>query len=249
MTTRKNVPAGALAAALALAGCSTPGPLHVYLVADDNDRNIVDSAAGQWVEQRSFLAHEDQLTGFAYDPYTDHFFLRLAPGNRIRVVDRPARTIKREFEIAGLFGPSGGDLALRPRDGHLFLLHDGGHAIAEATRFGKLVRTFPLNNLTQPGIGVAFDPSSDRLLVLQADGRHLSQHTLDGRWLGDCLLERQAGPSLGFDPAAGEIYAASSDGLAAYVVFGRDGKFRRALPLPISSGFVDVGSRSFLRLF
>src|SRR6185436_8779329 len=97
---------------LALAGCATPGPWHVYLGDAPAPTVVVDVSGDARTEVPSFLEPEDQLTGLAYDPFTDHLFLRLAPGNKIRVVDRPARAIKREFTIESLSTTGGGDLAV-----------------------------------------------------------------------------------------------------------------------------------------
>src|SRR5436190_17530024 len=110
-----------LCVALALGGCATPGPMHVYFTGSGAPEVIGDAGGDRQVDVPSFLEPEDALTGLAYDPFTDHLFLRLAPGNQIRVVDRPARAIKREFTIDGLSAAGGGDLAVRPRDGHIFL--------------------------------------------------------------------------------------------------------------------------------
>ncbi|MSU66734.1 MAG: hypothetical protein EXS38_11680 [Opitutus sp.] len=98
MTTRKNPrPLTALAAlawlALGAGGCATPGPLHVYLLATDRSEQVQDRGDGRAADVPSFLAENERLTGFAYDPYTDHFFLRLAPeiGSRSSI-DRPRRS-------------------------------------------------------------------------------------------------------------------------------------------------------------
>src|SRR5471032_2047214 len=139
MTTRKLAARLLLAAALcALAlgggGCATPGPLHVYSLASPTAPDIADRGPEPALDVPSFLAAGETVTGFAYDPFTDHFFLRLAPGNRIRVVDRPARAVKREFVVSGLPATGGGDLAVRPRDGHIFLVHPTEPMVIELTR-------------------------------------------------------------------------------------------------------------------
>ena len=74
----------ALATLLLLAGCATPGPLHRYSTSADSPAEIHDAGSdGTTASVPSFLAVGEHLVGFAYDPFTDHFFLRLAPGDLI----------------------------------------------------------------------------------------------------------------------------------------------------------------------
>lgn len=249
MTTRKHQPLAAAlaAAALGLAGCATPGPLHVYLAAP-HAPSIRDEDGATTATVPSFLADGDTLTGLAYDPFTDHLFLRLAPGNRIRVVDRPARAIKREFTAEGVPATGGGDLAVRPRDGHLFLSHPTEPAVIELTRFGKFVRTIPLEAASAPADGVAYDAARDRLLVL-AGGTpaHVVSYDLTGALLGTIrLAEPVAAGPLGFDSEKREYYLPLPD-RQSVGVFDESGKQSRTLPAPAM--FLDVGPRSFLRVF
>jgi hypothetical protein len=232
-----------------LTGCSTPGPLHVYVLEDAGNRPIVDLSPSGPFESSSFLKADEKVSGFAYDPFTDHFFLRLEPGNRIRVVDRPARAIKREFEIAGLPNSGGGDLAVRPRDGHLFLIHEEGAAIAETTRLGKLVRTFRLDGLAQRAGALALDPTADRLFALMRDGRLVTLHDFTGKKLSEFRLERTVILSLGFDPASGRLYGSPRDDSASVVTFALDGQQQQTLQLRHPASAVDVGPRSFIRVF
>ena len=172
----------ALAAALLLSttGCATRGPLHVYSLSTGAERPVLDFGAGGSAEVPSFLAEEDRVTGFAYDPYTDHFFLRLAPGNRIRVVDRPARAIKRELEIKG--APEGsGDMAVRPVDGHIYLLGPEPGRLLRCTRLGKFLGDLTLEGAAADATGLAFDMGRDVLLVLGEGGRRVTVHDLSGR--------------------------------------------------------------------
>jgi hypothetical protein len=192
----------------------------------------------------SFLEPEDRLAGFAYDPFTDHFFLRLAPGNRIRVVDRPARAIKREFTIDGL--GAGGDLAARPRDGHLFFLESSPVRVVETTRLGKIVRTIHCESVTAAA-GIAVDPERQRLILLHADGRQLTVHDLEGRRLESHRLAHAVEGSLALDAERGELHAPLRGSPARIGVFDLQGRQRRELP--VAARFVDVGPRSFLRVF
>ena len=253
MTTRKNFRRLAIAAALTCvafggAGCATPGGLHVYSLASTAHETVHDSGPEGAADMPSFVAPNETLMGFAYDPFTDHFFLRLAPGNHFRVVDRPARAIKREFNVAELPATGGGDLAIRPRDGHVFALVPAESAVVEVTRYGEFVGKIPLEKIGGPPRGVAFDAAEDRLLILHGDSSaQISGHAPDGRQLSRVALDRViAGDWLAFDSEKREFYAPLAGG-ESVGVFGEDGKFRRELPLHAT--LLDVGPRSFLRMF
>jgi uncharacterized protein YjiK len=233
---------------LGFSGCATPGPLHLYSL-PPGSKNIHDQGNGQTAEVPSFLEAGDRLTGFAYDPFTDHFFLRLAPGNAIRVVDRPARKIKREFTIDGIPAEgAGGDLALRPRDGHLFLLHPREALVLETTRLGKFLRSIPLGDTAGLPLGIAYDAGENRLLVLAPDRHRITVHAVDdGRKIRDLALDRAVGPSLAFDAEKREFHAPLADSPGHVGVFDAYGKFLRQAAAP--GNFVDVGQRSFVRVF
>ncbi len=236
--------------ALLAGGCATPGPLHVYsLEGRGADRVVRDHGNGTTATVPGFLEADDTVTGFAYDPFTDHFFLRLAPGNALRVVDRPARAIKREFTVEGLPAAGGGDLALRPRDGHLFFLAPAGEApaIYEVTRYGKLLRRFDLAGHTAAPLGVAFDLARDQLLVLSADGRRVVRHDLQGARVGELTLGAAAGPALAFDSEARVFYAPLRSEPASLGTFDETGRPLR--PAPGAGNFVDIGQRSLIRVF
>ncbi len=234
--------------ALFATGCATPGPLHVYTLQRGETRAVLDHRPdGTQVDVPGFLAPADTVTGFAYDPFTDHFFLRLAPGNLIRVVDRPARKIKREFTLEAAAGARGGDLTLRPADGHLFLLDAAAAQVVETSRLGKLIRVVRLADTTRPPTGIAYDSDRDQLLVLASDGRQITVHDREGGRLGERMLDREVTPSLAFDRGAREFYAplrATPDTLG---VFNEQGQLQRTIPAP--GPFVDVGARSFVRVF
>lgn len=242
--------AAALLAGVALgaAGCATKGQLHVYAVTAGPARPVLDLGPDGAREHPSFLAPGDGVSGFAYDPFTDHFFLRLAPGNRVRVVDRPARAVKREFTIEG--APAGaGDLAVRPRDGHLFLLGARPGQILEATRLGRYVGEFTLAGTGGPVIGLAFDAAQDLLLALAADGRRLTVHDRRGSLRREVQLDQAADPALAFDADAREFHAPLRARPGAIGVFAEDGRLLRTAPVPHAAGLIDVGPRSFLRVF
>jgi len=210
---------------------------------------IVDAGAeGGRVDVPAFLEPTDELTGLAYDPFTDHFFLRLAPGNRILVVDRPARAVKRAFMIRDLPDGPGGDLAVRPRNGHIFLLLPGEPALLQLTRLGERVRTLPLVPAPLPPTGIAYDPIQDRLLILvPARPARIAAYDLEGREKGAITLDREVGASLAFDPERREYYVPLAGSGSPVGVFDQHGRWQRNLDG--SAAFVDLGPRSFLRLF
>jgi len=268
MTTRKKFPArpgatlvrAAILSAVALGGggCATPGPLHLYTlgagsagvfsVASTSLDAVQDTGPDGTANVPSFVGPNETLTGFAYDPFTDHFFLRLAPGNRIRVVDRPARAIKREFKVDALSTVGGGDLAIRPRDGHVFALEPTERAVVEFTRLGEFVRRLALDALPGPAAGLAYDSARDRLLVLSGGKvAHVTAHALDGSLLSSVALDGKITPAaLAYDPEKKEFYVPLNSG-GAIGVFGEDGRPRGVIPVPAT--FLDVGSRSFIRMF
>ena len=228
-------------------GCATPGALHLYTIATAQTAVVRDTRGGAAADDaHDFLASGETLTGFAYDPFTDHFFLRLAPGDRVRVLDRPNRWIKREFIGEQLPAAGGGDLAVRPRDGHIFFVHPTEPALLELTRLGKFVRTLPLAPPSAVPTGVAYDAAHDRLLVLEGP-RTIVTRDLDGRALGRVALDRAVGRSLAFDAETREFYASLAGEPAQVGVFDEQGRLVRTLPFAAS--FIDLGPRSFLRLF
>ena len=245
MTTRKHSAWLGGAFACWLAGCATPGPLHVYSVPAIRAETIRDDGHHQSADWPSFLAPGETITGFAYDPYTDHFFLRLAPGNRIRVVDRPARKIKRELELDP--DATGGDLALRPLTGHLYLLRTGEASVLEITRLGKTVRTFALRGANGIPTALAFDAEQNHLLVLGADRRTVTRHDLQGEPGRAITLAHAAGGSLAFDSVGRCFYATSDRDDGGIEVFDESGKWLRREPA--RARFVDVGPRSLVRVF
>jgi hypothetical protein len=201
------------------------------------------------VDVPSFVAAGEAVTGLAYDPYTDHLFLRLAPGNRIRVVDRPDQSIKREFTIPELTARRGGDLAVRPRDGHLFFLCPGERFIVESDRFGKFVHQVALPGLEGEARGLAYDPVRDRLLLATGEEpSSLQVFDLEGRRLQ--TVELAVGPveSLAYDAANRELYALVA-ARPAIQVLDEEGRLLRTLPAGATPDFVDLGQRSFVRVF
>ena len=257
MTTRNCLGAPAALLVLLCAGCATPGPLHIYTAAPTPAAPLRDLArdTATVAEIPAFVADTETLVGFAYDPFTDHFFLRLAPGDRFRVIDRPARAIKRDFTLPALAlapGGGGGDLAIRPADGHVFAPHPAQPAVVEFNRFGRILRTLPLATLTAPPSALAFDTARDRLLALGGgDLPRVTVHDLAGQRLAAFALDGAVTlTALAYDSAHRELYAPLAHE-PAVGIFNDQGHLVRTLPLPPAAPapFLDVGPRSFLRLF
>jgi uncharacterized protein YjiK len=201
------------------------------------------------VEVPSSTTAEDQLTGLAYDPYTDHLFLRLAPGNRLRVVDRPDRKIKREFTVPELAGFGGGDLTVRPRDGHIFFACPTERFVVETDRFGKFVRRLELAGLNGEASGIAYDAVRDRLLIaVNGPTVELRIHGLDGKLLQSARWDAGQVRSLAYDAASRELHAVVQ-GESSVLVFSEEGKLLRKVPATGPVDFVDLGQRSFVRVF
>ncbi len=237
--------------ALNLTGCATPGPTHAYLAGRPEDPILDVLPGAPDASIPAFLGSGNELYGIAYDPFTDHLFLRIFPGDYIRVIDRPARRIKRSFFVEGL-PPGRGDLAIRSSDRHLFFAHPTLPAVVETTLYGRAVDTITLENLQEPPAGVAYDQANDRLLILQAGAvPRIGVYTLAGKLVGSVVLDKSVRPiSLAYDSTASEFYAPLLDE-PAVGVFNAKGQWLRTLP---ESGgnprdFVDVGQRSLLRLF
>ena len=165
----------------------------------------------------------------------------------MRVVDRPARRLKRELELPG--GTGGGDLAVRPRNGHLFLLTGSAGEVAEHTRLGRPVGHFALEGVGAAPRGLAFDAGRDELVVLAADGRTVSRHDLAGRRLGELRLAATAVGPLACDGVTGEFHAVLAEGAGEVGVFGPDGARRGTWSAGGPGALIDLGPRSFLRVF
>ena len=240
---------------LALAGCSTPGTAHAYLyspgISETTVRDVDPLTGAEIAQIPAFVQEGEQVIGLAYDPYTDHIFLRIFPGNRILVIDRPAGKVKRVFQAPNL--PLGGhDLTIRPRDRHLFFSDPTGPALIETGLYGELEGYIRLAGLAGPVRGVAYDVVSDELLVLPAEvSAGVLRFSLKGEARGELRLEQPVqGNSLAYDAVDRCCYASLADG-SAIGVFDAKGRLLRTLPRPAPDRevFLDIGPRSLLRLF
>lgn len=237
--------------ALGGAGCSTPGPNHAYL-GSRAENPIIDRLPGAPDAPIStFLNEVSELYGIAYDPFTDHLFLRVLPGNYVRVIDRPAGKIKRSFSVPGLT-PGAGDLAIRSIDRHLFFVQPDRPELLETNLTGHTVRTITLEGMQGVPRGVAYDQKRDRLLILQDGPRAcITTYDLAGKPVGSITLDRGVRPtSLAFDSVANEFYVPLSD-QPAVGVFNLQGRFLRHVDTASgqSHDYVDVGPRSLIRMF
>lgn len=245
----------ALPSLLGLTGCSTPGVAHAYLyspAAGETTVRDIDPLTGAELAQIPAFANEsEQVLGLAYDPYTDHLYLRIFPGNVVRVVDRPANRVKRVTVAPSL--PLGGhDLAIRSRDRHLFFTDPNSPALIETELYGELENYIRLHGLDAPVWGVAYDAVADELLILpdQTSDRVL-RYNLTGHPVGELPLEHAVqGASLAYDSVDRLYYASLADG-SAIGVFDLKGRLLRRLPRPAAERevFIDIGPRSLLRLF
>ncbi len=247
--------AGLAALALALlAGCSTPGPSHAYLYSPALGSTVRDIDPGSGAEQAAVPAYiqpHETVSGMVYDPFTDHVFLRIFPGRFVRVVDRPARKIKREFTAPSL--PLGGhDFTIRSTDRHFFFTDGSGPALIETNINGVFVRRLALAGLAAPAHGVAYDLVNKELLVLAAEtSDRVHRFAMDGTARGEIPLETSVrGISLGFDAVERTLFASLADG-SAIGAFDTQGRLLRRLPRPAPDQdvFIDLGPRSLLRLF
>lgn len=251
---RGFVALGLLGLALGLAGCSTPGPSHAYLYSPAlgptiRDINPLDGAESSNVV--AFVDGGEQVLGLAYEPYTDHLYIRIFPGNRIRVIDRPAGKVKREIHVPSL--PLGGhDFAIRSVDRHFFFTDPTAPALIEVDLAGNLEGYIKLEGLDQPVWGVAHDQVSGELLILASETTdRIRRHGTDGALRSELKLERAVrGLSLAYDPVERLSFASLDDG-SAIGVFDDRGRLVRSLPRPDPSRetFIGIGPRSLLRLF
>lgn len=238
-----------------LSGCSTPGPSHAYLYSPAPGPSTVrdvDPRDGAEIAQiPAYVEQGEKVIGMAYDPYTDHLFIRIFPGNFIRVVDRPAAQVKRVFQAPSL--PLGGhDLAIRSRDRHLFFTEPTSPALIETDLYGEFQKHIRLAGLETPVWGVAHDLVRDELLILPAEtSDRVLRYTMAGEKLSELHLEEPVqGASLAYDPVD-QLYYASLADATAIGVFDAKGRLLRQISRPVAERevFIDVGPRSLLRLF
>ncbi len=240
------------------AGCSTAGPNHLYITKGGGEPiHDVTHDGAPATEVPSRTAVEEKILGLAYDSYTDELFVRLAPGNLVRVVDRPSQRHLRDMTLPELpphtANPASADLTIRSRNRHLFLVDADGRSIIEYSLFGELVRRLaPEVGRAFIG-GLAFDQINDRLLVL-LDGEHsaILTCTLDGREESRRELQGAVLPlSLAYDSAAQHFFVPMPGGKTVGV-FDAQGRHLSTISPTATTGDVSAlasGERSFVRIF
>ena len=251
-----------------LSGCATTGPNYIYATVDKDP--AVHALGPQARSIPGAVAPGERVLGLAYDFNTDHLFLRIAPAQVIRVIERPSGKILREMplsldnspadEVVGTnTGPAAAgngagstntaDLAIRSSDRHLFAVHPDGRSVVELTLFGEVVRRLSLPSLSEPIGGLAFDQRQLRLLALT--GNIVVTFALDGRELSRVTLRAPVrAVSLGYDSAASHYFVPLADSVTV-------GEFDSAgrlvathhvmLAGPITT--LDAGPRSLVRVF
>ncbi len=245
---------------VAVAACSTRGPSHVYW-AESSGAALHDLAVDSG-ERRTLDAHVDKdetVVGLAYDRFTDYLFLRLAPGDVIRIVNRPANSRVRDLKLTPEVALSPGetpanslDITVRSRNRHIFAIDPRATGFVEFTLEGKMVRKIRMA-APPPGPvgGLGFDQRRDRLVVLFAGSPAvLAEVTLDGVIAHQTNLAAAVHPiSLGCDSDTGEYFVPLADG--AIGAFDRDGHLLHRHPVPAGAtpAAIGAGPRAFLRLF
>jgi hypothetical protein len=230
-------------------GCASRGPNHVYAVTTAGGDVIDFGPARATVSE--VLAADESAVGLAYDFNTDHLFVRVAPAQVIRVIERPSGKRLRDMPLpAELHTAQPADLAIRSSDRHLFALHPDGRTVVELTLFGEYVRAIPLSGLDGPSAGLAYDQQNQRLLVLIA-GNRPGVGTVDatGRVTPTATFNREVrAVSLGYDSDARHFFVPLADGRSVGE-FDADGKLvgAEALSGPVTA--LDAGPRSFVRVF
>lgn len=246
-TTRK------LAAGLALvllSGCATSGPNHVYVTTTAS--LALQDLGPPPATIPSVLKPGERALGLAYDFNTDHLFVRVAPTQVIRVIERPSGKVLREMSLsAELHTTASADLAIRSRDRHLFAAHPDGHSVVELTLFGEFVRRIELAGFEGTLGGLAFDQKHDRLFVLGATpGRvQVGAIAATGRVTDYVTLAAAVNPiSLGYDSETGHCFVPLADG-RSLGEFDAAGRLVAAHPAAGPITATDAGPRSFLRVF
>jgi hypothetical protein len=240
-----------LCATLVGGGCASGGPNHIYLTTTASPA-VHDLGPVAALVDRA-VAPGEQVLGLAYDFNTDHLFLRLAPAQTIRVIERPSARTLREMPLpAGLHTAAAADLAIRPGDRHLFAVHPDGRSVVELTLFGAFVRRLELRGADGPVTGLAYDQKNGRLLVLAATSpARIGFVAPDASVTYFATLAAPVRPvSLGYDSEAQHVFVPLADG-ASLGEFDPTGALVRTHPAGDAGAItaVDAGPRAFVRVF
>jgi uncharacterized protein YjiK len=199
------------------------------------------------------VAPGERVTGLAYDFNTDHLFLRIAPAQLIRVIERPSGKILREMPLPDeLKTENQADLGIRSSDRHLFAVHPDGRSVVELTLFGEFVRRLELHSAAESIGGLAYDQKSRRLLVLTATSpARIGSVAPDGVVTHCITLAGAVRPvSLGYDSDAQHYFVPLADGtsLGEFDATGALVQTHRTGDTDAITA-VDAGPRAFVRVF
>ncbi len=257
-------------------GCATSGPNHVYLTTTTSP--AVHDLGPPRTSIAGAVAPGEQAVGLAYDFNTDHLFVRIAPAQVIRVIERPSGKILREMPLPAELrtGPGslprsvpedtapvdkprapsreqqGADLAIRSSDRHLFAIHPDGRSVVELTLTGEFVRRIALADSSAPIGGLAFDQKNSRLMVLTASSpARIGFLAPDGSVSYHATLQATVNPvSLGYDSENGHCFVPLEDGssLGEFDTTGNLVATHRTDNRHAITA-LDAGPRSFVRVF
>lgn len=240
------------AAALGGAGCATSGPNHVYLTAAASAMVHDLGPAAKGIP--GVIAPGEEVLGLAYDFNTDHLFIRVAPTQVIRVIERPSGKTLREMPLpAELRTSASADLAIRSRDRHLLAVHPDGRSVVELSLFGETIRRTALSGLAGPIRGLAYDQRGDRLLILGAAGdrAQIGAASPGGDVTYYVTLAAAVSPvSLAYDSDARHYFVPLADGVSLGE-FDAGGNLVATHPAagPGAITAIDAGPRSLVRVF
>jgi uncharacterized protein YjiK len=242
---------GLLLGLMLLTGCATRGPNHVYLTtAASPEVHDLGPASANIADA---VKPGEQALGLAYDFNTDHLFVRIAPAQVIRVIERPSGKILREMplpEESHIHSPA--DLAIRSSDRHLFVLNLDRHSATELTLFGAFVRRIDLSAFGGAISGLAYDQKNDRLLVLPIRSpARVGSVDADGNVTYYVTLAAAVSAiTLGYDSDAQHYFVPLADGVSLGE-FDAAGNLVTTHPAagagPITA--IDAGPRSLVRVF
>lgn len=229
-------------------GCATPGPNHTYATAHGSP-DLHDLTAATAIPR--LITASENVQGLAYDFNTDHLFLRLAPTQVIRVIERPSGKILREMPLAAELRTThaSADLAIRSSDRHLFAVHTDRRAVMELSLWGETLRRIDLAGVDAPIDGLAYDQLGRRLLALVAGT--VRAYDTDGAELSRVPL---AAPlhavSLGYDSRGARFFVPLAD-TTSLGEFDATGQLVHTHPAlaPRALTAIDAGERSLVRVF
>lgn len=252
---RKAVGGLGLIAVIALGGCATPGPMHIFLAgaATEPMHDVAVTPGEDGAVLAHYLQAGERAVGLAYDYNTDYIWLRVLPWNQLRVVNRPARRVEANYA----FGPANFDpavntldLAARSADLHVLAVSDSGRTVVELTRRAVRVREIRVGNGTRRIGGLAYDQTGDRLLVLWAEGAaEVAVCDRDGAITTTVrLAEPVAATSLAYDSDRRRLFVPMPEP-GWLGEFDLDGRLQRRVPVPFGPWAIDAGPRSLIRVF